>query len=71
MINKRRMGGDNPPLIYYVDPSVPEEWRQYLKTGVENWQAAFEAAGLGEKAIRAVLPGDEDWPEDYDAGDIR
>lgn len=71
MINKRRMGGSKLPLIYYIDPSVPEEWRGYMKIGVENWQPAFEAVGLGDKAIRAVLPGDDDWPEDYDAGDIR
>lgn len=71
MINKRRIGGNDAPLIYHIDPSVPEEWRQYMKQGVENWQPAFEAAGLGDKAIRAVLPGDEDWPQDYNAGDIR
>ena len=65
------MGGDADPLIYFVDPSVPPEWREYLRTGVESWQPAFEAAGLGGKAVRAVLPEESDWPEDYDAGDIR
>lgn len=65
------MGGNSDPLKYYVDPSVPEEWREYVKAGVESWRGAFEAVGLGDKAIQAVLPGDEDWADDYDAGDIR
>ncbi|CAN0570770.1 unnamed protein product, partial [Ectocarpus sp. 12 AP-2014] len=62
-------GGE--PLTYYVDPSVPPEWREYMRAGVEAWRPAFEAAGLGGEAIRAVLPGDEAWPSDYDPGDIR
>ncbi|MBC8515510.1 zinc-dependent metalloprotease [bacterium] len=58
------------PITYYVDPSVPPRWRPYVKEGIELWNKAFEAAGwIG--AVRAVLPTDEDWPEDYDAGDIR
>lgn len=65
------MGGNDDPLIYYVDPSVPAEWRDYMKAGVESWREAFKGAGLGDKAIKAVLPGDDEWPEDYDAGDIR
>lgn len=137
---------DAEPLTYYIDPSVPAEWRGYMKTAVEAWRPAFQAAGLGDEAIRgawvmachnikknhapqtgeitpasdrpsfreakcgpvpllrhtappsrpdmllvptyppyasrahvtpppvgclAVLPDEEGWPEDYDAGDIR
>jgi hypothetical protein len=58
-------------LVYYIDPSVPARWRLALKRGVEAWQQAFEAAGFTDNAIRAVLPGDSDWPDDYDAGDMR
>lgn len=65
------MGGNSNPLKYYIDPSVPEEWRESMKAGIESWRSAFEAAGLGNQAIKAVLPGDDDWAEDYDAGDIR
>jgi hypothetical protein len=70
LINRRRMSR-KAPLLYHVDPSVPERWRQALKRGVETWQPAFEAAGWGPAAIRCVLPGERDWPEDYDAADIR
>ena len=35
-----------------------------------QWNVAFAAVGIAN-AVRAVLPGDADWPEDYSAGDIR
>lgn len=44
---------------------MPTKWRQAFKEGVEAWQPAFAAAGFGDKAIRAVLPDDPDWPKDY------
>ena len=53
------------PITYYIDPNVPEEYRQAMKEGVEAWNDAFEAAGW-EGAIRA-----EDLPEGADPADIR
>jgi hypothetical protein len=53
------------PITYYIDPNVPEEYRQPFKDGVEAWNAAFEAAGWSG-AVRAV-----DLPADADAEDIR
>jgi hypothetical protein len=70
VINRRRVSAD-APITFYVDPTVPERWRAAFKAGVEAWRPAFEAAGHGPKAIRAVLPGEPEWPKDYDAGDIR
>jgi Domain of unknown function (DUF5117) len=74
MINRRRMTPDSvkhSPLVYYIDPSVPQKWRAALKKGVENWQSAFEAIGYGPTAIKAVVPGDKEWSKNYDAADIR
>ena len=54
------------PIVYYIDPATPEEWRAPLKQGVEDWNVAFEAAGF-RNAIRAEDPptDDPDWsPED-------
>jgi len=45
------------PIVYYIDPATPEKWRKYLKAGIDDWQAAFEAAGW-KNAIRG-----EYWPE--------
>ncbi|ETN23149.1 hypothetical protein PPTG_02812 [Phytophthora nicotianae INRA-310] len=58
------------PITYYIDPSVPNEWREAFATGVEAWIPAFERIGF-PNAIRAVLPGDSDWPSDYRLGDLR
>lgn len=58
------------PITYYIDPSVPERWRPAMRRGVEAWLPAFEQAGW-RNAIRAVAPGDADWPDDYTAGDLR
>jgi hypothetical protein len=48
------------PIVYYIDPATPKQWRPYLIAGVNDWQAAFEQAGW-KNAIRA-----EEWPENAD-----
>jgi hypothetical protein len=53
------------PIIYYIDRTVPEEYRPYVKQGVEVWNRAFEAAGW-KNAIRAEI-----LPDSVDAEDIR
>ncbi|GMF16889.1 unnamed protein product [Phytophthora fragariaefolia] len=58
------------PITYYIDPSVPREWREAFATGVRAWVPAFERIGF-PNAIRVVLPGDDDWPIDYRLGDLR
>ena len=56
------------PIIYYIDRATPEQWKPYIKQGIEDWQVAFEAAGF-KNAILAMDPPtveeDPDWsPED-------
>ena len=53
------------PIVYYIDPATPEEWREPIKQGVDDWNVAFEAAGF-KNAIRAADPPDDpEWsPED-------
>lgn len=45
------------PIVYYIDPATPKQWRKYLIAGVNDWQKAFEKAGF-KNAIRG-----EEWPE--------
>ncbi len=49
------------PIVYYIDPATPKQWRPYLIAGVNDWQKAFERAGF-KNAIRA-----EEWPEGNDS----
>ncbi|HSH75906.1 MAG TPA: zinc-dependent metalloprotease, partial [Longimicrobiales bacterium] len=53
------------PITYYIDRTVPEEYRPALIAGVEAWGEAFEEAGF-RNAIRAELI-----PEDADPEDVR
>ena len=45
------------PIVYYIDPATPKQWRKHLIAGVNDWQKAFEQAGW-KNAIHA-----EEWPE--------
>jgi len=49
------------PIVYYIDPATPKQWRKYLIAGVNDWQKAFERAGF-KNAIYAL-----EWPEGEDS----
>jgi hypothetical protein len=34
-------------IDFYVDKAFPEEWYPYIREGIEDWNKAFEAIGLG------------------------
>lgn len=56
------------PIVFYVDTAFPEKWRGTIKTGIEDWNAAFEVAGF-KNAVKAV-----DYPKDdpeFDPDDMR
>lgn len=63
------------PIVYYLDPATPAKWRPWVKRGVEDWNAAFEAAGF-RNAIEARDPPfpeeDPEWsPEDVRYSTVR
>ncbi len=45
------------PIVIYIDPATPKQWRPYLIAGINDWQKAFEQAGF-KKAIMGY-----EWPE--------
>ena len=60
------------PIVFYIDHTVPPEYRPYVKQGVENWQKAFEAAGLKNAIVAKEAPDDSTWdPEDVRYSTIR
>ena len=60
------------PIVYYIDRTVPLEYRPYVKRGVENWQKAFEAAGFRNAIIAKDAPDDSTWnPDDVRYSTIR
>ena len=45
------------PIVFYVDPATPKQWRPFIIQGINDWQKAFEAAGF-----KNAIVGKE-WPE--------
>ena len=58
------------PIVYYIDPATPEQWRPYLKAGVEAWQKAFEAAGFKHAIVAKDAPSEDEDP-DWSPEDVR
>ncbi|MEK6451474.1 MULTISPECIES: zinc-dependent metalloprotease [Myroides] len=56
------------PIVYYIDPATPPQWRQKIIAGVHDWQVAFEKAGF-KNAIIAKEPTEDDL--DFDIDDVR
>ncbi|RUT69970.1 DUF5117 domain-containing protein [Flavobacterium cupreum] len=56
------------PIVYYIDPSTPKQWRKYIIDGVHDWQVTFEKAGF-KNAIIAKEPTEADL--DFDIDDVR
>lgn len=58
------------PIVFYIDPSFPTEYRPFVKEGVDVWQQAFAAAGWSQAVRVEPLPKDAD-PEDLRYPTIR
>jgi len=58
------------PIVYYVSREVPEEFKEYIRKGVEDWQPAFEAAGFKNAIICKLAPTEKEDPT-WDPEDSR
>ncbi len=58
------------PIVFYIDPATPEQWRKWLIKGVDDWQVAFEAAGFKNAIYGKMAPTPEEDP-DFSLEDIR
>ncbi|MFL5534233.1 MAG: DUF5117 domain-containing protein, partial [Gemmatimonadales bacterium] len=69
-VNRWRLEKRNPnaaisepvqPIVYYIDRTVPTEWRPWVRAGILEWNRAFEEAGF-RNAIRVLdAPDDTLW----------
>lgn len=55
------------PIVFYIDRSVPEQYRPYVREGIEAWNGAFEQAGYRGAIEARDAPDDSTWS----AEDIR
>ncbi|KQC33475.1 glutaminyl-tRNA synthetase [Nonlabens sp. YIK11] len=58
------------PIVYYLDPGTPENLKEYIKQGIEDWQKPFETAGFKNAIIAKDAPSPEEDPE-FSPEDIR
>lgn len=58
------------PIVYYLDPATPAEYRRYVRQGIEDWQWAFEEAGF-KNAILARDPPAESEDAEWSPEDVR
>lgn len=58
------------PIVYYVSREVPDEFKEYVRKGVEDWQPAFEAAGFKNAIICKLAPTEKEDPN-WDPEDSR
>lgn len=56
------------PIVYWIDRSVPHEYRRWVREGIEAWNKAFEAAGFRNAIVVREAPEDD---ETWSAEDIR
>ncbi len=56
------------PIVFYIDPATPLQWRKYIIEGILDWQKAFEAAGFKNAIMAKEVTGQE---KDFDIDDVR
>nr|WP_121272045.1 zinc-dependent metalloprotease [Pedobacter schmidteae] len=52
------------PLVYYIDPATPKQYRKYMIAGINNWNEAFKEAGFKNAIIG------KEWPENDKSMDL-
>ncbi|RME24144.1 MAG: DUF5117 domain-containing protein, partial [Candidatus Zixiibacteriota bacterium] len=55
------------PIIYWVENTVPEEYRDAIAEGIEVWNYAFEKAGFKNAIVAKQMPDTASW----DPADVR
>ncbi len=55
------------PIVFYLENSIPVEYRDAVRRGILGWNAAFEAIGFRNAMVVKDQPDDPDW----DPADVR
>ena len=55
------------PIVYWIENTVPVEYRDAVREGILLWNDAFEKIGIKDAIIVKQMPDDAEW----DPGDVR
>ena len=60
------------PIVFWIENTVPHEFRDAVKEGIEKWNLAFEKIGYKNAIIAKQMPDDASWdPADTRYNTIR
>lgn len=60
------------PIVFWIENTVPLEYREAIKGGILMWNKAFEKAGFQDAVVAKQMPDDADWqPADARYNTIR
>ena len=81
MIQRWRLEPEDPrlpvsrpkkPIVFYLDRTIPQRYRKYVREAIEEWNKAFEKAGFRNAIVVKDAPEDSTWsPEDIRYSTIR
>ena len=49
------------PIVFWLENTIPEEYRPYVTQGLLLWNRAFEAAGFKDAVVVKQQPDDAEW----------
>jgi hypothetical protein len=55
------------PIVFWVENTVPEEYRDAIAEGIEMWNMAFEKIGFRNAVVAKIMPDTATW----DPADVR
>ena len=55
------------PIVFWIENTVPPEYREAVRNGVLAWNKAFEKLGFKDAIVVEQMPDDADW----DPADVR
>ncbi len=62
--NENKISEVKKPIIFYLDPAIPNKWKEAVKEGVLMWNKAFEVIGFKNAIQVADFPDNEDFDAD-------
>ena len=70
-INRYRLEKQDPeaavsrpvkPIVFYLSREVPDQWRPYIRQGIESWNVVFEKAGFRDAIVVRDAPSEQEDP---------
>ena len=62
-----KVSAPKKPIVYWLENTIPHEYRDAGREGILAWNEAFEAAGFKNAIVAKQMPDDADW----DPADVR